>query len=299
MSKPDLRRPPAPVIADLLPRLLEVLQKLPYGPSVALGRCVGTVAFHLYGPDRERVLGNLALAFPEATPQWRRGVAKETFRHWVSSALEALHFVGHPDAVASRVRWVNREPLLAAAGEARGLMVLTSHFGNYGLLVMALAALGLEPAVIGKKPHRPETVSGAFSNYQREVLLPRIGVSLIKSYERPAAEIAQRLGAGGTVVVLGDFPEGRARTRAAFLGMQQEFATGSAMIAKSTGADVVQMLTRRDGFGAHTITVESIHPVGDVQQLVEDYARLTEEYVLRDPAQWLWLHRAWKSEAAP
>jgi KDO2-lipid IV(A) lauroyltransferase len=179
---------------------------------------------------------------------------------------------------------------LRAAG--RGALLMTGHFGNFELLGASLARL-----------HPVDFVVRRLANPRVErwiqALRERAGVGTIATDARPR-RIFESLRANHWVAVLADQDARRSGVFVPFMGRPASTSAGPARIAVASGAPIVMGFGVRLADGRHRVTVEPpLVPHGEEPDPVLDLtvrhvARL-EEWVRRHPAQWLWLHRRWKT----
>ncbi|HEY3586913.1 MAG TPA: lipid A biosynthesis acyltransferase, partial [Myxococcaceae bacterium] len=88
MAPPLSKRLKRTLRYGLLRSALAVVGLLPLGWAQALGRALGTAAFHLSPSERRKALATLAVAFPEMTEDARLELVRRCFRHLGTVALE-------------------------------------------------------------------------------------------------------------------------------------------------------------------------------------------------------------------
>jgi KDO2-lipid IV(A) lauroyltransferase len=128
----------------LLRAALAVVGLLPLGWAQALGRALGSTAFHLAPGERRKALASLSIAFPEMSEEARLELARRCFRHLGTAVLEM--------AVAPRLG-ARFDRLVDCSGDAlaamdrayargKGVVVVGAHFGNWELQGGASFAMG-------------------------------------------------------------------------------------------------------------------------------------------------------------
>ena len=86
-----------------------------------------------------------------------------------------------------------------------------------------------------------------------------------------------------------------------FFGRLASTSPGLAFMSAATGAPVVPVFIRRKASGGHILeALPLMEPPPDreeetIRQHTAVYTKIIEEQVRRTPAQWLWLHKRWKS----
>jgi KDO2-lipid IV(A) lauroyltransferase len=266
--------------------VVSVLARLSRRQIGVLARLIGDVAWGLR--IRRRVaLDNLRQAFPELPEAERRRIARGAYRNMALAALEAF------TALDGLLVWDNRELLERAAGEGKGVLVATAHFGSWELLGSALARQGLPlHAVV-----RP--LGGALN---QRIVRARLegGLRLISS--RGAIRgMLRALAEGGVVCMLIDqvMPVEKG-VFVPFFGRPASTSPGLSAAARRTGAPVLVGASIREGDSLR-IHLEGPFPMrltddvdADIRAHTAELTAALERLIRRHPEQWLWLHRRWK-----
>ena len=86
-----------------------------------------------------------------------------------------------------------------------------------------------------------------------------------------------------------------------FFGVKAATARGPAILALRTGAVVVPVYARRDGWLRHTIVI--MEPIEleytndkeeDLDKNLRRFNAVIEQEVLENPTEWWWVHERWK-----
>jgi len=285
----------------LLRALARAASLLTWRGAQSVGAFLGLVWFHLVRIRRGVVRGNLALALPERVAE-HRVIARETYRHLGVSALEFLKLSTDPAAAAARVHPRGLAAFETAHARARGVIVVTAHFGNFDLLACSQALRGVPLAIVSRELH-----GGGSNRFWME------------SRERSGLRIFQELGGARDVVrwlrqgnVLGlvvdqRTPPSRGGIRSPFMGQEVWTSTAAAKLALRTGAALVPARIERRADGDHDLVVEPEIPVGDLEDAAREAvltARINgvvERWIRARPEHWMWLHRRFeaRSETRP
>ena len=196
-----------------------------------------------------------------------------------------------------RVSIEGRSHLERALSAGSGVVAVTGHIGNFGVLGACLAAEGYAFNLVFRDPDSP----GVASRFNR--LLGEQGVRAVPALPRGqcVAICLQRLRSNELVCILADQREGDAGVEVSFLGHRARAVAGPALLALRTGAAVVPMFIVREGRGAYR--VEVLPALGyerrgslkaSVKTLTLGISRILEERILERPEQWWWVHRRWK-----
>ena len=266
--------------------LLGIAALAPLGFSLALARLLDRIARRM----RQSAERNLSRALPEVDAALTTDGVYETLGRML------YYFSRFPTRHAGNIgEWIEYEGLehyREAKAGGKGVLFATGHLGNWELSAFA-HALMTEPMNVVVRP------------LDNPVLY-----ELIKRY---------RTGSGNRILDKQDFLRGILKALAAnepvgilidqntltengafvdFFGMPACTGTTFAKLAHKTGAAVIPGYALWDAKkGKYVLRFDPVFAMtGDV---VEDTARLAKHFegvIRRDPAQWLWLHRRWKTQ---
>lgn len=293
---PGWRRALQRATASLVEGLGRAAARLSPRGAARLGAVLGDLAFWAI-PSRRRVaLANLALALPGITPEARRAIARDNFRHLGVTVVECCQlFFGQPGGLLGRVRFDGLEHVKAALAEGRGAFFLGAHYGNFELAAASHSLTGLPPLNVIVRPlDNPflETVLAAGrARHQLHVIPKRAAMK----------GVAAALARGECVGIMLDQHAGSHGALVPFFGLPASTSRSLAVLALKTGAPVVPASIRRMADGEHQVTIEPAIPLIRSGQLDRDVevntARFTEaleRHVKAEPRQWFWVHRRWK-----
>jgi KDO2-lipid IV(A) lauroyltransferase len=183
-----------------------------------------------------------------------------------------------------------------------GAICLTGHVGSWELLVALMTAHDIPIAVIQRPRDNPllDRLVADLRDKTGAEMLPR----------GSAARAALRGLRSGKVVAmtLDQNAPRREGVFVPFFGRPACTRDGPARIAMRTGAPVFPVFIERIGGGArHHVRVLSpleLLPEGSDPEaaLVENVARMTatiEAAIRRNPEEWIWTHRRWKTRPKP
>lgn len=272
--------------------LLLFIQILPKAWCLGLVGLMSRLAWHLLPKERNKVLFNLRLVFPERTDQQALGL--EIFRQVGLNAVDAIRLPRLTDTqVEEMVETLGLEHFDRAYRRGRGIVAVTGHIGCWELIPAWFSQRGYRISVIGRKVYDPRL--DRLLNYARS----RWGVKVIDRDEG-AREALRVLHQGQALGILIDQDTRVASVVVDFMGHPARTPTGAAMLARKTGAAVVPLAIHRLPGGRHRITILPEIPLSEApereQQIAEDVQRQTEaveKLVKIDPTQWAWMHLRW------
>ncbi len=274
--------------------------RLPAGMAGRLGDALGAVAFRLAPGERRKALDSLAIAFPDKSESERRAVALGCFRHLGRCAFELACLSKTPDSLDSWIEWpaADRQRLERAVAQGRGVVLATGHVGNWELLGQCLARSKIAAlSAVAKQTTDPRLTTWV-SGLRAEGGLR----SLWRGGDGAAKSILRALRSGEILALLIDQDTNVQSVFVPFFGRLAATPRAAADLALRTSAPVVVAFCQRKPDGAYRISIDevSFEPTGEREvDVVSLTARLTariEEAIRRAPAQWVWMHRRWKTQ---
>jgi KDO2-lipid IV(A) lauroyltransferase len=130
-------------LQQLAEKCMGIAAMMPLRFTWRLAEFLGRLWFRLDTRHRLIALNNLRLAWgDELTERERRNLARKNFIHLARVVLE-LPYIRRltPDEVDGFVAFDGLEHLDAALKKGRGVLVMTSHFGNWELMALAFSLL--------------------------------------------------------------------------------------------------------------------------------------------------------------
>ena len=189
------------------------------------------------------------------------------------------------------------EHIQQAKRRGKGIIYITAHLGSWELLPLAVGLMG-EPLSAVTRPLDNPYLDRAI-NRLRTAWGTRV---LAKKQVMPA--LVRALLRGESVAILMDqnttWKEG---VFVDFFGMQACTALAPALLALRTDASVLPAAIIRCGRDRHTVIVEKEIPLirtgrlkADVVANTASFTKAIEAFIRREPDQWLWVHRRWKTQ---
>ncbi len=275
--------------------MLFVSQLFPYNLGVRLGGLLGYLAYYILPRDRKRAILHLTSVFGDKGRAWIRRTAHRCFVHLGKSMLETMLL--DSGRLSRVVEFKGHEKLRRALEQGRGAVYFTGHIGNWEIMAAAVAekfplsviAAPLEPEQLNDMIVRLRAAKGV-----RTILRTRPGAS------RELIRIFRENRILGLLIdqdteVDGAFVD--------FMGKPAWTPTAAASIAIKFNAPVLFGYITRVSNSRHTLTVEGpldiIRTGDDKKDIVVNTALFTkkiEECILRNPEQWVWMHRRWRRQ---
>ncbi len=274
------------------------LRALPLERAVRVGARLGGWAMNFDRPNRAIAHKNLEIAFPEKTALERLAILRAMYRSWGRMLAEWTHFGELSRANVEQVvtyegkeHWDEAERL----SKGRGLLVLTSHFGNFELLQLAHSIYGYHIAIVYRPLRNPlinAAVCGARIRYGNRIIERKAG----------AREMLRMLRQNWMIAVTLDL-DVRKGVFADFFGKPACTSDGMARLAMATGTPVVPAFMVRQGDSIHhkikilpaIEVVKTRDREASVRENTQRFNDAIEQMVREHPDHWNWIHRRWKT----
>jgi KDO2-lipid IV(A) lauroyltransferase len=270
------------------------LGALSWRRALAAGAALGEAAGR-FGLRRRVAEANLAIAFPDRPVSERAAILAEHYRELGRVAAEyprlgALVHAADGEVVAEAR---GLEHLEEAAALGRGVILLTGHYGNFEMLGAWLGKLNPVDFVV-KGLSNPD-VERQVGAWRAAAGVGSIGIG--SGVRRVFAALKGKR----WVAMLADQDARRAGLFVPFFGRPTSTPAGPAAIALRSGAPIVMGFPRRLPDGRHVLDVmapltgANLDGEAAVRELTARHTACLEAWVRKQPAQWFWLHRRWKT----
>ncbi len=268
---------------------------LPRRAALALGSALGRVA-RFFLPAKRRVAEqNMARAFPELSIGDIRSLIDAMFVHLGKSAVEMLRLdLYSDDDIRDIFLPQGLDHLREAYALDRGVILLSGHLGFWEIGTFLFAKFGLPNDFVTKRMRNPH-----INDYITR-LRESGGGSCIDS-RHGARRIVRSLHEKKGVGVLID--QHRSPSEAISVPFFDRPAFTTPIIARLAAKHqipVVPVFGFRTEDDRYEVQVQPMiflkdEPEASVQQNTALLTSIIEEAVRRDPSQWLWIHRRWRT----
>jgi len=266
-----------------------------------LGAGLGRLVHWLARTERRRAREHLRLAlgaeFAEAS---QRRLVRQCFEHLGRSAGELLAVRAGRASPAELIVLdeSSRAHISQARARGRGVIGVTGHLGNWELMALGVAALGYPVNTVARRSYDPrfdELIEG----FREER-----GVRCLYRRDPNLAErAADRLAANELLGLLIDQDTRVPSVFVDFFGRSAATPLGAAWLARRHDCPVQTYFTYRRPDGRHQVVVSAPIPLSRSadprEALREDTAGFNqriEAQIRVQPAQWVWMHRRWKTQ---
>ena len=294
-ARPTLRQALEFAVVWLFVHLL----RLPPRPVArAAGAVIGRTAYASLCRLRTVGLRNLELAFPELSAAQRESLLREEYRNlgWLLAEFCQMSTYTH-DFASRFIRYEGLEHYIAARDRGKGVFVLTGHLGAWELSSFYHSLAGYPMGMVIRRLDNPlvdRLVNRIRCQHGNRVL----------HKDDFARGLIGAMRAGETVGILMDTnmtpPQG---LFVPFFGVEACTASGLARVAHKTGSAVLpgfllweprerQYILR---FGPELVLANTGDSEADAASNTALFTAVLEAAIREYPAQWLWMHRRWKT----
>ncbi|MFA5865201.1 MAG: lysophospholipid acyltransferase family protein [Phycisphaerae bacterium] len=293
--------------------LAALFHLFPIDMNLRTGRWMGDILWKIINSDiplvkkilrrkhRDQIMDNLRIAFgKEYSEKELEAIAKASCRHLVMFAIECLY----SERLISLYSWYNYitfknfEPALKVLLENRGAILLTGHYGSWEVLGYVLATLGFDIVAVMRPPDNP------YINEYIVRIREQHGLRLL--YKKGAsASMEQIVRQGSPLGFIADQDAGHKGLFVDFFGQKASTYKSIALVAREMNVPLIIGCARRTSWEKFRYEVEAeeiIHPhewqgqENEVLYITTRFNQALERMVRKDPTQYLWLHRRWKSK---
>jgi KDO2-lipid IV(A) lauroyltransferase len=275
-------------------RFIQLVSRLtPYSLGIWAGGRLGSLGYVLLAKERKKTIAHLTSVFGDRGNAWIRHTARQSFVH-LGKALFELALMT-PERLSQHVEIHGLDNLRKAVEQGKGVIFVTGHIGNWEVMGSAVAAQF--PLSVVAAPIKPKEVNDM----------------LVKRRSDLGYRTIVRNGRGGARELIRIFKENRVlgilidqdtKVEGAFvdfMGRPAWTPTAAASMAIRFGAPVVFGWIWREPDNTHKAYIEGplelIRTGNNESDIVANTAMFTkriEECIMRNPEQWVWMHRRWK-----
>ncbi len=282
------------MIFRLVQFIVFILGHMPPMLARYAGKGLGRLFYAIDKNHRKTVFKNMKLAgYPDESIE---PLAKEVFENMGITLLEVM-----------RTPWLRRSDLTgyvesegleifeSALARGKGVILITAHLGNWELMAAWYAVMGYKMDVVVRD------LDNALASRLMNWVRTRHGHAMVLK-KRSMRRLLKTLAKGGIAGILLD--QNVARVEGVFVdffGVPACTNKGPAMLAAVSGAAVIPTFICREN-GRHIIKIGpeiELSRGGDKKtDALENTRRFTaaiEEAIRRNPGQWFWVHRRWKT----
>ena len=292
---------------------MAVLSALPLRLHWANAHLVGWIAMHLVRYRRKVVCENIDRSFPDAPEHLRKRYVRDFYRHFGRLVCETIWF-SHTTARRMErsqiVSAVNPEESARLQSVAPGTIILAGHYANWELLfgfehfalpegsADSYAFKRSNVAMVYKKLNSP-----LWDEIFRECRLRLLGTDFENYIESAGIlrHVVEHHGDGYFYMFDTDqrpYANAKAVMDVEFMGQPAQTMYAGAGVAHKYGLAVSYLsMTRKPSGKGYLCELKTICDDAskmEVQQIMDEFYRLLEADIRKDPGEYLWSHKRWQ-----
>jgi KDO2-lipid IV(A) lauroyltransferase len=276
------------------------LARLSRPASLRLGARIGWCYSHLVRHRRAEALAALRRSLPELSAAEATAALDGMYRNLATNLVEILRADGGAEDPGPGLFSIEgEEHVTAALARGHGALFLLAHYGSWELFAMFAAQRGYALHIVAKK-FKNDAVDRLWNR-----LRARYGIKVIYAHNA-ARPVLRALRENALIGFMLDQHRPRALgVFVQFFGQPACTSPGLAILSSQAQAPVLPAFIRRRADGGHHIRVlPELAPPPDrapatVLRYTQRYTAILESEIRAHPAEWIWIHRRWKTRPLP
>lgn len=273
--------------------LLWLISWLPYSVLMLLGKGFGRLLHRTLSSRRKVAKRNIALCFPQMPETEQNALVKRNFEETGKALFDTVIGWWWPTwRVKKLAHFKGHEHIQAAIAEGKGVLLLAAHFLH---LEGAGRVFGLtHPSVGFYRPHNNPLMD--YLQYHGRIKANKYMVG-----KRDVKGLIRALNQQEVCFYLPDQDYGRNRSLFVpfFAVADTATTTGTLLFANAANCVVIPVITSRlsgnKGYQVEALPALTPFPTGDDTADVIKVNQWVEQAILRQPEQYMWLHRRFKT----
>lgn len=271
-----------------------LLKKLPKKFGAYFGSFIARLAYLVTPKRRKRVCYNLERAL-NIDSKKSLAIIKDVYKNLGYVLSEFLIQDQLTEAEIDKIVDFNGLNYLdQALAEKKGVILYTAHLGNWELLGAALAQKGYDVDAIARQQNNSlfdEKINKIRTDSGVEIIAKGLAVR----------KVFKGLKKNHIVGILGDQDAREQGWKLKFFDRDASTYAGAVQFAKRTGAPIIPAFIHRKGWLKHELKLHPLRWVdseADKEELedeLQSLVDLTEQEIRKNPADWMWLHKRWKT----
>jgi Kdo2-lipid IVA lauroyltransferase/acyltransferase len=284
----------------ILDTFLNGIASLPFPLLYRLSDILYFLVYHVFKYRRDVVEMNMRNAFPEKSKQEIRELSRQFFKDLADLSLETIKLLKiDPEELKRRVYIADNDAARKYFAQDESTIMLTAHFGNWE---WASQLFGLQTHNRPVQAVYMKLKSSYFNDLMKRIRT-RFGNSVV-NMEYAFKQILLRKKEGIVTGFMADQTPQRhqAGLWTMFFNQMTPFFTGPEKIATRLNLNVYFAAIYKEKRGFYRIEFTLITDKASSEPenyITEEYARLLEKSIIKQPSTWLWSHRRWKHKYLP
>jgi len=269
-----------------------ILLQIPLAWTFRIGQAFGLAGYFLLASYRRLAIANLRIAFPDWSEAATANCAREHFKNLVANLLSSFVLTQKPWTEAARyVDTSSFEKQASRINAAKNSVWVVNHIGSWELMIFAT-----EWVRRGNHAVFYQRLRNRFIDEHVRSLRISTGLEMLDRSQGLSRGVTI-LRNGGMVAVLVDQHAGDKGIWVPFFGRLASTTPFPAILAKKTGAKLLPVAVTTIGLAKWRVEVGEFisDEDGRVEELTHRINLQLESQIVRNPADWFWVHDRWKT----
>jgi len=280
-----------------------VISLIPNRIAIFLGQMLGRLLFNLLKRRRKIAIDNITATLPflQGCEGWNpahgtaQAIARRTFENLGRSLVEDCKiYHGRGSHIISAVQFRGLEHYENALAKNKGIAFITAHCGNWEVMALSFGVRIKELSVVARRQ------DNAYLNSVLEKIRSGYGNRVIYKHGALKPMIAEFRKNNIVGVLVDQAVMSNEGVLVKFLGRNCWTTKLPTIISRKTGVPLIPAFVHREGDSHVVQFYPEIEP--DLAQEGDDGVRadtaallsVLEDYIVRYPDQWYWIHNRWK-----
>jgi Kdo2-lipid IVA lauroyltransferase/acyltransferase len=272
-----------------------VVRRLNRNQCLRLSRILGNFIYDYLRIRRWLVLDNLSRTFPRKSSQEIDRIARRVYQNQILNLFELLRIplIRDKSDAQKFVKLYAEESFYQAMSNNTGAVVVSGHFGSWETIGVCTGLI-LKPMNFIAKPIKNQRL-----DYYLNQLRALHGNKVIQK-DKALREGMKALKNGEILAILADQSQRKVSRYVEFLGRQSSVFLGPAFLALKAGVPLFVEVSRRTENHDYHVEIKKVQTSDlecrkeDIVELVKRYLKELEDFIIKHPEEWLWLHDRWK-----
>lgn len=250
--------------------------------------------YYVFRICRKIVKVNLDIAYPEHFHEEKHHIAKENYRWFAKLSFDILRMDSRKGQTEQLVQFKNLHILDEALKEERGVLLVSGHFGNWEMIVPALAEKGYPMYMyVGAQ-------SNPLVNEHHNKVRQTFGIHTIDKGKSATLQMGRALISNGVIAMLVDQNDRKSSLFVNFFGKRATISKGvSAFYLMKKSPIVFVSCPYVDNslmMDFQRIQCElSDDKEQNLQNVSQAVTSALESTIRQFPEQYFWMHRRWRT----
>ena len=299
-KKPKKQRPAVDYGLYLALRVVSMfLHMLPLEAAMQLAQFVGDIMYRVDKRHYHRSMENLRACFPGQPERVYERLTRDSFRLFPLLGVEVMLTPRYVKRNRFKRHFVLGEgvgKVLNILAQREGCILVTAHYGNWEVLGYMLAEMGFGMTSVARRldnPYINEYVLGVRERKGQLIVDKRAAMTIVP----------QALDDGKPVGFTADQDAGKKGMFVDYFNRPASTFKSIGIMAMRNEVPIICGVARRIGYDFRFyIDAEVIEPEewkdekDPLRYITQRYTALLEKLVSKEPGQYLWIHRRWKTQ---